>query len=238
MIIAPNQSVGLDVPSLLTNAGLKNFSGSFNLILNVQGTPGALLTAAGSVDQSNTYVFAVTPHGVVESAAKSISYWSTGNGDDTMVTLWNPADEAQDFIFRLYFSGGQYGLPIHLGPIETRTFNISQIIATQVPDAEGNIIPASVTEGSAKLIGSTADNQIILIAMDAGTYNVRKATCGEYCQSCDGWTSAWIDTDPFSVDVNQQTQVYFSTNGTRGLRTILPENQTGAEARTPRWKVG
>lgn len=45
------------------------------------------------MDQSGTYVFAVRPMAILESVAKSMSYW-TGNGDDTMVTLWNPADEA------------------------------------------------------------------------------------------------------------------------------------------------
>jgi hypothetical protein len=30
---------------------------------------------------------------IEDSVAKNISYWSTANGDDTMITLWNPADE-------------------------------------------------------------------------------------------------------------------------------------------------
>jgi hypothetical protein len=207
--IQPLESTSLDIPALLKAAGLAGFNGSFNLTLDAQGSPGSLLTAAGSVDQNNTYVFTVTPHGVVESAGRSLSYWSTADGTDTMVTIWNPADEAQDFIFRLYFSGGHYDFPIHLAARETRSFNISEIINTQVPDAEGNIIPADVHEGSAKLVGAKADNQLVLVAMDAGTYNVKKATCGYYCESCDGWVDAWIDPASFSVNVNNQTQVYF-----------------------------
>src|SRR2546421_4601165 len=50
--------------------------------------------------------------GVAESAAKSIPYWSTANGDDTMVTLWNPTDENQDLLYTLFFSGGHYIYPI------------------------------------------------------------------------------------------------------------------------------
>jgi hypothetical protein len=140
--LAPNQTQSLDVMSLISAAGLisaiKAFNGSVNLILDTQGKEGGLVLAAGSVDQSNTYVFEVAPRPIMESASKSISYWSTGNGDDTMVTLWNPADEAQDLIFQVIFSGGHYGLPIHLGPRETRTLNLSQVIQSQVPDAEDN----------------------------------------------------------------------------------------------------
>src|SRR5450755_1111079 len=102
--------------------------------------------ASGSVDQSNTYVFEVAPRGLSPSAGKSLSYWSTGKGDDTMVTIWNPADEAQDFIFRLHFPGGHYDLPVQLGPRATRMFNVSEIIAG--PDIDGNVVPAGVEEGS------------------------------------------------------------------------------------------
>lgn len=59
-----------------------------------------------------------------------MAYWSTGNGDATMVTLWNPADEDQDLVFKLFFNGGHYRFPVHLGPRATHTFNISEVIQT------------------------------------------------------------------------------------------------------------
>src|SRR6185369_9296367 len=125
----------LDVPGMLTKAGLNNFNGSINLVFDVQEVAGALLIAGGCVDEANTYVFEITPHAVSESASKSLSYWSTANGDETMVTLWNATDESQDTIFRLTFSGGIYELPVHLNPRSTNSFNISEIIQSQVPDA-------------------------------------------------------------------------------------------------------
>jgi hypothetical protein len=208
--LGPHQSQLLDMPSVLASAGLTNFTGSVNLVFDVQAKPGALLLSAGSVDKRNTYVFAVYPRGIRESTSKSLSYWSTGNGDDTMVTLWNPADEAQDLIFRLNFPGGHYNLPIQLGPKATRMFNVSEVIASQVPDAEGNIIPASVHEGSGTLMGSQGKPQHILAAVDAATYNVKKATCGGICWNCDGIAYAFIDLYNFSVNANGgQRQEYF-----------------------------
>jgi hypothetical protein len=189
LTMPPQQTQMLDTASLLSGAGLKNFNGSFNLTLELQGKEGGVLLASGSVDQKNTYVFGATPRGILESASKSLAYWGTGNGDDTMVTLWNPADEAQDLVFTLYFVGGHYKLPVHLEARASRVFNVSEIFQSQVPDAEGNIIPAGVHEGSAKIAGTLGENQDILVAMDAGIYNVRKATCGLICATCDGWTS-------------------------------------------------
>jgi hypothetical protein len=81
--LAPHHTENLDVPSMLVSAGLKNFSGSVNLVLDTKGDSRGLLIASGSVDRKNTYVFEVRAGGVLESAAKTFSRWSTGNGDDT-----------------------------------------------------------------------------------------------------------------------------------------------------------
>jgi hypothetical protein len=51
-----------------------------------------------------------------------------------MVTLWNPADEAQDFVFTLQFSGGRYHLPIHLEARATEMFNVSEVARNQFPN--------------------------------------------------------------------------------------------------------
>jgi len=154
----------------------------------------------------------------VESISKSLAYWSIGNGDDTMVTLWNPADEAQDLVLRLFFSGGHYLHPIHLGPRASYTFNISEIVHNQIPDSEGNIIPADVYEGSAKISGSQAENQHILVAIDAGNYNVRKATCGYVCFSCDGYTSYGISPSSFTVPVGGTQAMQFLVNYDSGFQ--------------------
>ena len=98
-----------------------------------------------------------------------------------VTTRWsplNPADETQNFIFRLNYVGGHYLLPIQLGPKATRMFNVSDVIRSAAPDAEGNVIPPNVQEGSAVLMGSKAKIEHIVVAVDAATYNVKKATCG------------------------------------------------------------
>jgi hypothetical protein len=224
-------TVVLDVMSLISAAGLKNFNGNVNLAFDVQGKEGGLLLEAGSVDQTNNYVFEVMPRGIAESASKSIGRWSTANGDDTMVTVWNPADEAQDFVFRLVFSGGHYLLPMHFAPRATRTFNISEIIQNQLPDAEDNIIPTTVHEGSATLGGSHGDVEHILVAMDSGTYNVRKATCGTNCVYCDGYTSFGpMDPGSATFGVSQTKQYQFigtySTGGKYNVGTNWSSSKT------------
>jgi hypothetical protein len=215
--VPPGQTQSLNMPALLASASLNNFNGSMNLILDVQGPARGLLLTSGSVDQKNTYVFEVRPVGVGESNAKSLGYWSIGNGDDTMVTLWNAADEAQDLVFTLFFTGGHYNFPIHLGPRATNTFNISEIVHSQIPDAEGNVVPASAHEGSARISGTRSSIEHILVGMAAGTYNVAKATCAVICYNCNG-TVAFdtIDPNPLAVGVGVTASATFAVGFTDG----------------------
>jgi len=233
--LLPHQTQTLDVMSFLSQAGLASanaYNGSFNLVFDANIKPGDLLLASGSVDQTNTYVFDVVARGVAESGSKSLQYWSIGNGDDTMVTLWNPADEAQDFVLTLFFalpdgSPGHYLWPVHLEPRATRGFNISEIVQNQIPDAEGNTIPAGVHEGGMKIAGSVAENQHILIAVDSGTYNVKKATCLNNCQVCDGYASVAVIPSSFSIAVNGTQQLTFrGTWGNGGAPYDLTGNAT------------
>ncbi len=214
--VSPHQTQYLDVSSLISSAGPKNFNGSVNLVLAAQEKPGALLMASGSVDQKNTYVFEVMPRGILESISKTLGYWSTANGDDTMVTLWNPADESQDFVFTLFFAGGHSGYPIHLGPRATQVFNVSEIVRNPAPDSEGNVIPASVHEGSAEISGSQGETEHILLALDAGLYNVQKATCGPPCTTCNGLVSSSVEASPFDTAVGGGYQLTFAVQYNTG----------------------
>jgi hypothetical protein len=219
--IAPHQTVNLNAPALLESAGLKDFVGSFNLEIEADGQSRALLEATGSVDQTNNYVFEVSPMGTMESVAKALSYWSTGNGDNTMITLWNPADEPQSLKFVLYFAGGdsQYTVPIYLNGRETRSFNISTIINSSAPDPDGNVIPPGTHEGRAEVMGANGENEHILVAMSEGVYNVQKATCGNnYCQTCQGAVDAWILANPFSVASGGSTGLTFTVQYKSGTQ--------------------
>jgi hypothetical protein len=120
-----------------------------------------------------------------------------------MVTLWNPADEPQDLVFTLFFSGGHYQYPIHLEARAAHQFNVSEVIHNQIPDAEGNVVPVTVHNGSAEISGRQAENESILVAIDAGTYNVQKATCSYICTTCDGVVpdGTQLVDNPFAVGV-------------------------------------
>ena len=222
--ISAHHTFSLNIPTLLSGAGLKDYNGSLNLVLDTKAPQAGLMFAGGSVDQKNTYVFEVLPSSYGESAAKSLSNWSTANGDDTMVTLWNPTDEAQDLTFTLFYTGGQYLHPVHLEPRATLIFNVSELTHNATPDAAGNVIPEGVYQGSAEISGTQSEQQHILLAMDAGIYNVRKATCNGLCPSCTGFTGATVVVIAFSVPVAGQIQETFYMQMSSGNQNAISGN--------------
>ncbi len=69
------------------------------------------------------------------------------------------------------------------------------------------------------LSGSQAENEHILVAVDAGIYNLRKATCHTICIDCGGATGAFILDDPFSVAVGGQTQLTLTVQYSTGTQS-------------------
>ncbi len=223
MTVAPGASTQLDIKSVMSQASMSDFNGSFNLTLQTSSLPESLLLASGSIDQTGTYVFQIEPHLVNESVAKSVSYWSTANGNNTMMAIWNPADEPQDYSLTLHFKGGQYTVPVHLDSRATYSLDLASLIQNQVPDASGAVIPLTVTEGSAKLTGIHAENEAILGDISAGTFNVKKATCSGYCQICDGYINAAVASEAFDMEIFGQYTISVQTN--TGVPYVLPSSE-------------
>lgn len=228
LALLPYHSVNMNLASLVASAGLGNFNGEVNVIFDYQGKLRALLIDTGSVDQKNTYVFETHTTAILESVAKTMSYWDTADGDDTMITLWNPADEPQSLVFTLFYAGGgHYSFPVTLGPKATQMFNISEIVQSQVPDNDGNIIPATTQEGSAELTGPLGEAQHILVSIDAGIYNAQKALCSTgYCITCQGAEDEWVDANPFAVALGLATQQTFTVQYHSGTEYNLTSTAT------------
>ncbi len=183
--LRPFEATQVDMRSILKSAGLAKFSGMVNLSVSYTGHTGDLLLASGSVDQTGTYVFEVEPQGVGPSNRKIGSYWSVADGNDTMFNLWNPTDSAQDITATFYYGdgSGKYTLPVSLMPQGSTMIDMGMLIAERMPDANKNVIPATVVQGSVSFISSDEIKRMNLI-IAAGTFNVETATCGRICVNC------------------------------------------------------
>ena len=157
-----------------------------------------MVLATGSTDQSGSYVFAVEPQGLGRSFSKEGHYWKVADGFDTMFTLWNPADWAEDFVVTFFFGdqGAQYKVPVTLGRNASRTIDVSKIIAAQQPDEFGNVIPIGTREGSVAFSSAKGMTEWMTLAISIGILNAQAATCGSQCTNCCGYSGFIVTPSP------------------------------------------
>jgi hypothetical protein len=189
--------------------GYGHLSASFN------GRYGELILDAGSVDQTQNYVFQVATSAEVPTTSKNLCYWSVEGDTSTMISIWNYANLEQNATLVLYYHGGQYRIPIHLGPRETYNLDMMALVRSRAPDPGGNLIPDYISNGSAMLVGPRGELDKMTVVVSASTYNVRNATCYPICLNCGGVVS--VSVPNYSVIVGgtvEATATLVTASGT------------------------
>ncbi len=202
--LQPGESRQVTIPSF---AGIT--PREFNFIYTYSGGLQDILAATGSADQTGNYVFAVEPHGVGEHGGVSSIYWAYGGGFDTMYTIWNPLSVVQRAQFILIGNDGRalYSVPVLLAPRGSMMIDLYQLFAHGTMDAAGRILPHGPMQGSAVLTGPKNDTtERMTIVLAGGVYNSRTATCGNTCETCNGFTSVSSSPDPIDMAVTSSTQ--------------------------------
>jgi hypothetical protein len=214
VILQPGQVSQLDFESQFGSSNpLPNGYG--HLTATFQGHDGDLMMSTGSVDQSQNYVFEVTPSQQSDTASRTLCFWSVEGDNDSMITVWNYKPTAQDLILTLYYSGGHYKIPIHLAARQSYNLDMMSLVRSRTPDPDGTLIPSNITSGSGILTGPGGETDKISVALAASVFNVRNATCGESCTTCNGATEFALDPGSYTVAVAgtraAQVQVTWNT---------------------------
>jgi hypothetical protein len=148
LVLKANETKQVDLPTLLKNAGLSNYAGEMNFAFTIAGGGDELLVAAGSTSRDGNYVFSVQPMMLVPETGKIFCSWGVSGKTDTMISFWNSGAQAEDAELILFFEGGQYHLPLHLAANASSSVSLGSLIKSGTPDADGNVIPSNVVQGS------------------------------------------------------------------------------------------
>jgi hypothetical protein len=221
--LGPREVRQVDMQAALNSAGVKDFNGSINLSVSFTGKTGDLGIASGSVDQTGTYVFEVKPQGISSSRSKFTNYWGVSNGNDTMFTLWNPTGQPEDILATFYYGdgSGKYVLPVHLEAQASTMIDMGMLIAEIKPDANGNVIPPSIQEGSAQFASAKGSGEKITLVVAGGLYNVSTATCGEQCTNCCGDSNFNISPGTILCPIGEGMQLLSTATDCYG-NTVVP----------------
>lgn len=199
--LLPGEARELNGTDFLARAGLAQFNGNVNLGFTFQGDGNDLLLATGSVDQKGTYVLPVEATGNGESESKWLKYWSVANGDDTMISLFNPGEKPEDLQMTLFFMDGQYKVPIHLEAKGSAMLMLGEIITAHQPDSDGHTIPFFIRQGSAILSSAAGEGELIDVSVSSSVFNVANATCGTTCPNCLGIVDFSVSPSATSTNI-------------------------------------
>ena len=183
-----------------------------------------LLLATGSVDQKGTYVLPVEATGDGETESKWLKYWSVANGDDTMISLFNPGEKPEDLQVTLFFMDGQYKVPVHLDAKGSTMVMLGEVIAGHQPDPDGHTIPFFIRQGSAILSSAAGMDGKMNVSVSSSIFNVANATCGTTCPTCLGEFFLSVSPSSASTTVGGSlnfTATALNTAGNTDNKTVL-----------------
>ncbi len=241
----PFESKRVDMRRALSDAGLSTYNGTINVAVSYTGQNADIIEASGSVDQSGTYVFEVPARSVETSLSKETPYWSTANGADTMVTIWNPSSTPEDITMTLHFAGGsrRYTFPVHLAPYASSNLDLMQLIESRKPDKDGNIIPGGANEGSIVFASSKGENQAMNVVVNVGIFNVATATCTYGCLNCYAYYATFNTPNPVYCPVSESEGMvvwgrYYTGNYYGVSGSWVSSNPSVAPIQTGGWMTG
>jgi hypothetical protein len=95
--------------------------------------------------------------------------------------------------------------------------DMAMLIAANQPDADGNVIPSNIQEGSAQFESAKGHREKITVVVSGGLYNVADATCGNICTTCCGDNNFGINPGTFFVPFGGSFQCGVTTVDCNGL---------------------
>jgi hypothetical protein len=232
LTLAPTKSASVPVDEEVQALQLLPQVMDINFAVSFEGLPSDVIVSSGSVDDAGSYVFEVPPDLVGRSASKDICLWKSGNGLDTMISIWNHNSSAQSLVLKLQFEGGSYKVPILLDSDSSRTLNLFQILHPGKPDSDGHIIPDGIEVGNAVLEGNDGEAADIEVTTTASVYDVGHATCVVKCVNCSGYSSFYIYPQPWDSPFPSAVQLFGIAQFSSGNQYDFTSSSTWSSSNT------
>jgi hypothetical protein len=106
------------------------------------------------------------------------------------------------------------------------------LVRSQVPDPSGALIPSNIATGSAILSGKGGETDTISVALASSVYNVRNATCGGVCSTCNGATEFGFNPAAYDMAVLAWLQGDAQVTWNTGTGYINPSGITFSSGNT------
>ena len=129
---------------------------------------------------------------------------------------------------KLYYpdGSGQYHIPVYLDPNASLDISLKELILSHHPDPQGNVIPESVQHGSATFANIDGETLPMDLVASVGVFNVKTATCVQYCVFCDGFTGIGLSPSTFNLTAGGTVQLQVKGTFHNEHNGTITQNQT------------
>jgi hypothetical protein len=152
--LQPGEVRRTDLTTVKKEAGIPDSIVSASIRLQYTGGQGALMARVFGASQDNAYGFywALQPFAAWSYAE---AYWTTENAWTPILTVANVATTADTVIIQITSNKGSVTMPpFHLKSLESRTFNVRDLLA------KPGMLPAGATVGGYRITGASDQSRL------------------------------------------------------------------------------
>ena len=175
----------LDIAPYVKAHGVNGEVTAAGLEFQYTGELGSVITSAFSVSRSGNQVFRVPLWDIAAQRSGAGGYpWYIEGDSSTVIYIKNVTDETQNYRMYLKLGGGDYVFPLtSVASHQTTVIDVRKLRDTQVPDVNGQTIPAGETRGQVQW-SLTGGVDRVVIGRSEQVDVVRGISSNYACQNC------------------------------------------------------
>jgi hypothetical protein len=221
IVLRPQEIAELDLSPLMSAALTRSDLNTVSVQILNSGAPGTLIGAINGIDTrtSATYDVPLRDSGAFRMNTGSYP-WRIDGDYTTIVSVTNVGDMPSRYIAEVAYPGGQYIFGDHgLAVGETAFFDLRKVRDERMPDANGDLLPATVTGGQFRWHSFPAPGTPHMIGRAAVSSLSSRISASYSCvQNC-GANGPWYLIDGFTSVLVGGYQTMSTRIGWQGVYT-------------------
>jgi hypothetical protein len=200
--LSPYETRRIDVAALQDGTTLPKQANWTSVTLTTKGLPDEIMAVAASYDDTLRYG-AQTPFSDQLTFKWEGGMWEVDAYHNSIITAGNGGTKPTQAAFTVLYNQGtsRYDLEQTLQPDEQMWVDVGKLIREQVPDTNGEILPADLTFGSyefrdltSKNVGTLFEGKVI--------YDKTYGHVAYGCATCCGWTPPGLFWNPLGIGLS------------------------------------
>jgi len=224
LTVLPGSSRELELDGLKGDPGLQN-----SFIVHSDGAPGALMAKLVSTSDSQLHEVELQAKDESDMNNAGNHPWSIEQNTESTLLLFNHSATQQPFDLTITGAGISWQKTYKLASMQTKAISIGELVADQVKDENGNVLPKTAQSGELNwMVVDPNNGSGRLLQSDRSTGMARNFSCGYSGLLCGANVAVYESVVPAgSVEELANITPVTCTSGTQNTCTGQPTGSGG-----------